>query len=137
MLCTWPNNFINLLEQYVNSFKKNSSNTCFFRKSYPTSSWVVFVIWQQHFEENSVFNPIFCESCFPEQHFEFFLFQDSIFSGSSALLTISLRLARTTRLRRSTCPTPQPCAASARWCARSRSRCPSCSEHSESNRNTI
>ncbi len=28
---------------------------------------------------NSVFNPIFCESCFPEQHFEFFLFQDSIF----------------------------------------------------------
>ncbi len=28
---------------------------------------------------DSVFNPIFCESCFPEQHFEFFLFQDSVF----------------------------------------------------------
>ena len=37
--------------------RKNSSNTCFFRKCDSTASWVIFVIWQQHFEENLVLNP--------------------------------------------------------------------------------
>jgi hypothetical protein len=59
--------------------RKNSSNTCFLRKCDSMASSVVSVIWQQHLEENLVLNPIFCESCVQEQHFEFFLFQDSIF----------------------------------------------------------
>jgi len=59
--------------------RKNSSNTCFLRKCDSTASSVDSVIWQQHLEENLVLNPIFCESCVQEQHFEFFLFQDSVF----------------------------------------------------------
>ena len=58
--------------------RKNSSNTCFFRKCDPTASWVIFVTWQQHSEENLVLNPKTKKSCFPGQHFEFFQFQSVI-----------------------------------------------------------
>jgi len=34
------------LKTRVIIFRKNSSNTCFFRKSYSTASWVVFVIYR-------------------------------------------------------------------------------------------
>jgi hypothetical protein len=37
--------------------RKNSSDTCFFRKRDSTASWVADAIWQQHFEENLVLNP--------------------------------------------------------------------------------
>jgi len=61
-----------LFEKLIKLLRKNSSNTCFFRKCDSTASWVIFVIWQQHFEENLVLNPKTKKSCFPGQHFEFF-----------------------------------------------------------------
>ena len=78
------------MNQYRNICKninlwKNVSNTCFFRKSHSTASWVILVIQQQHFEEKFVLNPIFSESLIPEQPFDFFFFSDSIFFLVSTL----------------------------------------------------
>jgi hypothetical protein len=39
--------------------RKNSSNTCFFRKRDCPASWVADAIWQQHLEESKVPNPNF------------------------------------------------------------------------------
>ncbi len=52
--------------------RKNSSNTCFFRKLDCTASWVIDVIWQQHLEESKVPNLNFCRFLFTEQHLIFY-----------------------------------------------------------------
>ena len=75
LICVWGMIF----------YRKNVSNTCFFRKSHSTASWVILVIQQQHFEEKFVLNPIFSESLIPEQPFDFFFFSDSIFFSVSTL----------------------------------------------------
>jgi len=66
-------------------FRKNSSNTCCFRKSGGTANRITLVIQEQHFEKNFVLNPIFLESVIQEQPFDFFFFSDSICFSVSTL----------------------------------------------------